>query len=386
MIDTYPGIPPPLREIYESIDLSRSEPPNKFDLMETWEKYVDQLRTQIPDINIEAEGEIVHWGELSPGCQACKAGSWDCIFMTMKCNLNCEFCYSPQALRTDYIGSVFGATPEQIAENHARTAITGISFSGGEPFLDPQKLIWWVAWFKEHFPEKYFWVYTNGLLPDECSMSQLGEVGLDEIRFNMAASGYIHPLVMGHLAQAVRCIPNVTVEIPAIPEHETKLLSSLKTWVKQGVKFLNLHELILEPGTRSAGMHGKRRPVFLPDGHFVEINPESRFLTLKVMKKVREDNLPLAVNDCSVQGKLRQLRGRRRNLAPLAKASYEQLVGDTTLESCCVYRNRHDYFFCSVDSIPEIRFRFPDHKIVKISREAPLSLDGKRRWIACEEY
>lgn len=382
----YEGIPAPLRAIYESIDNARLRIPNIDELQITWAKHVNQLRSQIPAIHIEAEGEIVYLDELSPGCQACKAGSWDCIFMTSKCNLNCEFCYSPQALPMEYIGSVFGTSPEQIAENHAQTLITGISFSGGEPFLELPKLIKWVTWFKERFPKKYIWVYTNGLLPDETSLFQLGEIGLDEIRFNAAASGYTHPTVMNNLVKAARFIPNVSVEIPAIPEHELKLLSSLREWVERGVKFLNLHELIYEPGTRSAVMRGKRQPVNLPDDHFFELNPESRILTLKVMKKVQAENLALAVNDCSVQGKLCQLRGRRRNLAPLVKTPYEKLAGDETLDSFCVYRDEQDYFFCSVDTLPDVRSHYPDHKIVKVRREAPLFLGGKKRWIACEEY
>ncbi len=379
-------LPAPLRAIYEELDRPRPDDCNLEGLKEAWQSVLAQARAHIPGICIESEGEIVHLGRLSPGCEACKAGTWDCIFTTMRCNLNCEFCYSPQAIPESYTGSVFGSTPGQIAENHDRTNITGVSFSGGEPFLEPRKLLSWVAWFKDHYSEKYTWVYTNGVLAEEGVLQELGKLGLDEIRFNTAATSYNHPAVMKNLALAAEFIPNVTVEIPAIPEHAAKLFSSLQDWSSRGVKFLNLHELIYEPGTLSASMTGARQPAVLADGHRTAFNPDSRLLTFAVMKKVSAENLPLAVNDCSLQSKLLQIRGRRRALSALTREPYEKLVGDEALESLCIYRNEQEYQFCNPDTFQEVRARYPDYKLVKIVREAPLTLKGKNRWIAVKEY
>ena len=378
-------MPARLRTIYEEVSQIQRGRSNLDTLRPTWEEYVSRARQQIPDIHVEAEGEIVYFGGLSPGCQACKEGAWDCIFTTMRCNLDCEFCYSPHAIPRDYAGSVFGTTPQQIAENHARTCITGVSFSGGEPFVDAQKLFEWVAWFTSRYPGRYHWVYTNGLLADEEKLRRLGELGVDEIRFNTAAAGYDHPTVMRNLATAARFIPNVTVEIPAIPEHAPKLLSCLAEWCALGVKFLNLHELIYESGTNSASMPGARRAIITADGHRSEVNPESRDLTLAVMKRVQDENLPLLVNDCSMQSKIRQLRGRRRSLAPLVKAPHEMLVEDQVYESYCAYRGEEEVVFFHPDSLREMRQRYPDHQFVRLVRTAPLSLNDRGRWIAFEE-
>jgi pyruvate formate-lyase activating enzyme-like uncharacterized protein len=379
-------MPVPLRMILEEIALSRPEECNLDALNKTWQAALAEAKEQVPGISIESGGEIVFLGALSPGCEACKAGTWDCVFTTSRCNLKCEFCYSPLALPPDYAGSVFGSTPVQIAGNHARTSISGVSFSGGEPFLEPGSLLEWVTWFKEHHPEQYTWIYTNGLLADKTILQELGNLGLDEIRFNAAASNYDHPTVMKNLTAAVRSIPNVTVEIPAIPEHAAKLLSCLQEWSARGVRYLNLHELIYEPGTLSASMAGKRQLVRLPDGHQNEINPDSRLLTFEVMKKVAKDGLPLAVNDCSLQSKLLQIRGRRRNLSLLTKKPSEKLMGDEILESFCVYQDESDYQFIHPDFLPEIRSQQPAYKVVRIVREAPLVLNAKPRWIAFEEY
>jgi uncharacterized protein len=372
-------LPAPLQTIITSLADPRPVS-NLASLRAGWETYLTQAQEQLPELHIEADGESVYLGHLSPGCQACRAGSWDCIFTLTQCNLRCEFCYSPQNLPDDYVGSVFGTTPSEIAANHAQTNITGISFSGGEPFLDPQKLLEWVAWFKRWSPEKYCWVYTNGLLADETSLRQLGALGLDEIRFNAAAAGYTHPRVLENIALAARFIPSVTVEIPAIPKHAARLFAALPEWCARGVKFLNLHELLYEPGSLAADMRGKRQAVILEDGHRTAINPESRPLTLAVMKKVQAEKLPLAVNDCSLQGKLRQLRGRRRGLAPLSREPFEQLV-DETLVSYCVFRDAADYAFCGPENVAD----YPGYRVFRLVRSAPLTLHAPKQWISCLE-
>lgn len=377
------AIPVRLKAIYKAVGQHQEEKSNLDALRGIWDAHVAQAKRQIQSLKVRAGGEALFLGQLSPGCRACKDGTWDCIFTTMGCNLDCEFCYSPHAIPRDYAGSTFGASPEQIAANHARTHITGISFSGGEPFADSPKLFEWTAWFKNRHPDKYYWVYTNGLLANEGNLRRLAELGIDEIRFNLAATGYDHPRVMENVATAARVIPNITVEIPAIPKDADKLLACLETWCALDVRFLNLHELMYEPGTNSASMAGERRAIVTADGHYSEINPESRALTLAVMKKVQDDGLPLSVNDCSLQSKIRQLRGRRRSLLPLVKASYERLVKDEVLESFCAYRGEESRFF-HPDSLDAMRERYPDHQFVRLARTAPLSVNDGGRWISFE--
>lgn len=381
-------LPAPLREIYEAVRQAEVElPPSNLDaLRRTWEEHVARLRQEVPDARIEDEGEIVVLGELSPGCRACKDGTWDCIFTTMACNLDCAFCYSPHAIPRDYTGSAFGRSPEQIAANHVRTHITGVSFSGGEPFTDVEGLFAWVDWFTSHRPEMYYWIYTNGLLAAEDHLRRLGQMGVDEIRFNAAATGYDPPTVMENMAAAARHIPNVTVEIPSIPAHAEKLLACLAEWSVRGVRFLNLHELMYEPGTNSAEMSGARRAVVTDDGHRTEINPASRALTLAVMRAIKERGLPLAVNDCSLQSKLRQIRGRRRSLEPLVRKQHERWVAGRLYESYCAYvPGQDDVTFFPSEALPAMRQRYPNRWFVRIARAAPLSPDDPGRWVVFEE-
>ena len=376
--------PAPLREIVQEVRSRRPAPPNLEAMRATWAEHVATARSEVPGLHVEAGGEILHLGELSPGCRACKEGTWDCLFITMRCNLQCAFCCSPHETPLDYAGSAFGRTPAEIAANHARTHITGISFSGGEPFVEAERLGEWLAWFKAHCPDRYYWVYTNGLLAGEPQLRRLAALGLDEIRFNLAASGYDHPIVLGNLEAAAGLIGRVTVEIPAIPAHADRLLASLDGWSARGVRHLNLHELMFEPGSPAERLAGPRREVIADDGHRTAIDPRSRLLTLAVMRRVQEQALPLAVNDCSLQSKLRQVRGRRRSLAPLVQAPHERLLADEVLESYCAYRSPEDYHFLHPDELVGASRRWVGYRLMRLARTAPLAAGDPGRWLVCE--
>jgi pyruvate formate-lyase activating enzyme-like uncharacterized protein len=378
------ALPEPMQTICKEVSRLRMPESNLHRLQPVWAAHVAQAQRWIRGLHVEDGGEVMYLGGISPGCQACKEGTWDCIFTTMRCNLDCGFCYSPHDIPRGYAGSLLGSTPEQIDENHAKTRISGISFSGGEPFAEPQKLFEWVAWFTSRHPDKYYWVYTNGLLADAQKLRRLAELGVHEIRFNLAATGYDDPTVLRNLETAAGLIPNLTVEIPAIPEHAAKVLSCLVHWPALGVRFLNLHELMYEPGTNSESMGGARRPFVTADGHRAAIHPDSRTLTLAVMQRVQEEGLPLAVNDCSLQSKIRQLRGRRRCLAPLMKEPHEKLVGGNVYESYCVYGDGVQARTFHPDALDEMRHRYPDHQFVRLVRTAPLSIRDPGKWISFE--
>ncbi len=379
------GLPHAVKEIFDSLASAPAPSSNLNEIRTQWAARVERVRLELPEATIEADGEILHFGDLSPGCRACKSGTWDCIFLGMACNLDCDFCYSPGSIPAEHVGSAFGHSIRQIVDNHTRTTITGVSFTGGEPFLDNARLLEWVSGFRRAEPDRYFWIYTNGLLADPQILRQLGGLGVDEIRFNAAATGYTNKTVLRNIGEAARHVRNVTVEIPSVPRDAGTLLPALRDWTHAGVRFLNLHELIYEPGTRSASMDGPRQVIRFQDGHRSEYHPESRLLTHRVMREVAARGLPLMVNDCSMQSKMRQVRGRRRVLAPLSKTPAERLVGDDTLETYCLVRSEQDHWFCHPDAIADMRARHPECRAFRLRREAPLFLDAGTRWIAAEE-
>lgn len=380
------AFPEELHTIYQEVCVIKSLKPTINSMNPSWEKHISMTRKSIPEINVENEGEALYLGTLSPGCQTCKDGTWDCIFITKKCNIACPFCLSPHGLPDNFTASTFGNTREEIIENHQKTTIEGISFSGGEVFLEPPRLFEWISFFKSKFPHKYYWIYTNGLLAEEKYLRKLGELGVNEIRFNAVATGYDNPSVMENIASASNHIPNVTIEIPAIPEDEQKLLSTLEKWSHLGVKYINMHELMYDPDTNSETMGGQRQTLRTGAGNLVSFNPVSRRLTLSVMQKVLDEGYPLSVNDCSLQSKIRQVHGLRKALTPLLLEEHEKFVDGEVYETCCAYRDKNDYHFFHPDSMPEIRGRYSNTwKFFKLARTAPVSVNDSGSWVRFEE-
>jgi pyruvate formate-lyase activating enzyme-like uncharacterized protein len=334
--------------------------------------HVAETRQRVPKVSVSGDGETLYLGELSPGCQACKSGVWDCIFTHTTCNVDCSFCLLPKNSAHRRFGSVFGNTPAEADQNHRKTRIEGISFSGGEPLLDRVGLLSWLRWFRAHAPEKYYWVYTNGLVLRDGDIAQLAAAGLNEIRFNLAASGYDHPVVMKRVAEASALLPAATIEIPAIPEDRLKVLHSLASWSAAGVRFLNLHELMFEEGTNSGDLPGPRLNYLTEDGHRCTVHPFSRSLALAVMETVARERLPLSVNDCSMQSKALQLRGRRRCLAPLFKQPHEELAHEDKLESACGILGE-EVLHCRRSDLDTARALYPRHRWFCLARKAPLS-------------
>ena len=379
-----PPLPPEIERILAEIARYRLPRGEAEDMAPRWQAALEQVSCIVPGVTVAEGGEIVHLGGLSPGCQACKDGCWDIVFITMRCNLSCAFCYSPLRLPPEHAGSVYGATPEEMVARYRALGIRGVGLSGGEPFLELERLLDWLQRFKRLYPQAYYWVYTNGVLADEAALRRLAELGLDEIRFNLAATGYDHPQVLANLSAAARLLPQVTVEIPAIPADADKLLACLPVWAALGVRTLNLHELIYEPGTPSEHMPGERVALCAPDGRRVLTHPGSRRLALKVLAQVAEQGLPLRVNDCSLQSKFRQVRGRRRNIYALLRPETEKLVEDREYETVCAFRGA-GLLFIHPDEYPAARRRMQGYRFIRLRRLAPLALQSPPQWVDWEE-
>lgn len=360
-----------------------------------WAEHADRVHREAPYAMVEEGGETIYMRELSPGCQACKAGRWDCLFLTQRCNLSCSFCCSPSLRKERVPLSAFGRDVEEIIANYGLVQPQGISFSGGEVFLEFDRLLQMARVFRTAFPAAYLWVYTNGSLVTAEQLAGLGRLGIDEIRFNLAATGYTNAGILQVVGQACRSIPNVAVEIPAIPDDSEKLLAAVETWSRLGVRFLNLHELMYEPGSLSARLPGPRISLHTPDGHFTEIDPRSRELTMRVMQIVHEHGLPLAVNDCSMQNKLRQVRGRRVLMGRLVErlpGSTEILDEEGYLQTICAFgpAGKPDFLHPDAYSLqqnkrPAARKQPASIRYLRLRRLSPLSIYEKYNWELVEE-
>jgi pyruvate formate-lyase activating enzyme-like uncharacterized protein len=352
-------------------------------------KHVESVQREIPSAVVEDCGESIYLGELSPGCQACKSGTWDCLFITTQCNLACPFCCSPIRVGSHTPLSAFGSNIGEVLEYYQIVQPRGVSFSGGEPFLEFDRLRRIVAAIRSALPGAYLWVYTNGLLATKEKTCELAALGINEIRFDLAATGYNHPIVMKHVSIASQWIEHITVEIPVIPNHKEKLLVSLSTWNDLGVQYLNLHELIYEPGSPSARMSGSRGRVLTPDGHFTEFDPHSRPLVSTIMQAVDRGKLRLSVNDCSIQNKIRQVRGRRRQMGRLIAQlpdSKESMDEEGHLQTVCVFPSQGSAYFVKPEHFPQLQKVRSRERYFKLLRIPPLSIGpSPEKWFACTE-
>jgi uncharacterized protein len=332
-------------------------------------EFLADLKEQISNVRIIDE-EVVVLGELSPGCQACQNGTWDCTFITMGCNLKCPFCCSPLNIPMMFQGSAFGNNPQEILKNQAKTKIVGISFSGGEVFTQRQRLFDWIETFRQARPDAYLWLYTNGVLITDDDLSRLAQSGIDEMRFNLAATNYTYPRVLQTVKKAATQLPSITVEIPTIPQHREKLLEALPIWDDCGVKYLNLHELMHEPGTLSENLPGLTNVYRLADGHVTHINAQSRFLIRDVMVYSQKMSFSFSINACLLQTKIRQVRGRRRNLAVLTQQPFERFDG-TFFETIQIPKG-DQFVYVHPDDITDIAQERSNMQ--RLRRRAPLSL------------
>jgi len=311
-------------------------------------------------------------------------GVFDGFFVTPECNLNCNFCLSQRKISEKFQGSNWGNDISNNLDFYQSYGIEGISFSGGEPLLKLNELFNWIEMCHNNPSVKHIWLYTNGMLLSKKVLATLAELGLHEIRVNTAATGYQHPHVMDMLRIASQYFDWITVEIPLIPSHAEKLISTLPRWLDLGVRVLNLHELLYEPGSNAENLEGERIEIQLPDGHQTAISPESDQIALRIFTEITQKNLPISVNYCSTVGKWQQLTARRESCLSEVIEPYETYLGDGVLESYFIIE------YNQARSIPphtveEMRKTRNGKPIYHLKRMAPLSLEEtQKNWIDFE--
>ncbi len=257
--------------------------------------------------------------QLSPGCAICGEGQWSCLFITNRCNAACFYC--PASQTTDEIPSTQGLNfehPETYAEYVRYMGFRGVSFSGGEPLLYfDRTLAYLKAVRKTASAEIYTWMYTNGLLAEKDKLHQLADAGLNEIRFDIGATGFN----LERVKQAQGIIPTLTIEIPAVPEEKDRLIALLPAMAEAGVSHLNLHQLRMT--AHNAPKLLKRNYTLIPAERPLVL--ESELAALEIIEAAQQLQLPLGVNYCSFHFKHRfQKAGFRTRLA-------RQLLPEATL-------------------------------------------------------
>jgi pyruvate formate-lyase activating enzyme-like uncharacterized protein len=285
-----------------------------------WVNYSDAIqREKERDRIIRSFGKEVTWefkhtkpwiNRISEGCRLCGEGEWSCLFITGKCNGTCFYCPSPQD--TDDLPTTQQLTfedPSQYAFYLQEFGYKGSSFSGGEPLLVLDRVMAYLkAIRKEVSPVPYLWMYTNGILANRRHFQMLADAGLNEVRFDIGATGYSLEAV--RKAQGI--IPVITVEVPAVPERSEQLKALLPEMIQSGVSHVNLHQLRLT--RHNAPRMLSRNYTYLHGEHPTVL--ESELTALDLIRHVKIHSLDIGVNYCGFQYKNRfQKAGYRKKMA-----------------------------------------------------------------------
>jgi len=214
-----------------------------------------------------------------------------------RCNADCPFCFL-HSYRAD--------TPDE-DEKYNRQALLkkfhrrkdeleGVSLTGGEPLLYLHELEVSVSEMRRAKPGLHFWVYTNGILADDEHLGVLQDLGIGELRFNLAAVNYDEK-ILENLERAREMFEYVVVEIPSYPKQKDRLMGCLGELNRIGIDQLNLQELLVtDANVHRLEGEGYQSGLLFAKRFFLY---GSRRMTYEVMQHCVDKRYSFTVNDCS---------------------------------------------------------------------------------------
>ena len=263
---------------------------------------IEALRREVPGLK-SLDGRSTFVGDpvrFPKGCRSCLQGTGlSAVRKTNRCNLRCPFCYDCGAMDDQppigegywEIGGTRFREEDLPLLLSASNRPTGISYVYLEPFMEIEKYYPIIRAFRE--AGVYQHLYTNGTLATPENLRALGEAGLDELRFNLGASGCADGVIAA-IGEAKKHIPMVGVETPMTPELYETFLSKQDAILATGLDFMNCAELHLNPNNL-ANYLGENMYMYRL-GYLSPIS--SHELTLKLMHRAAEEGWPIAVHDC----------------------------------------------------------------------------------------
>ena len=317
-----------------------------------------QLMAEIPGLK-SLQGRTYYVGEDSRfprGCCSCLMGTGlSAIRKTNRCNIQCKFCYNYGELDCQppigegmwEIGGAKYAEEDIPLLLRASNRPTGVSYVYLEPFMEIEKYYGVIRIFRDAGIHQH--LYTNGTLATEENLRALGEAGLDELRFNLGASGTADR-VIENIRAAKKYIPTVGIETPMTPEYFAAFHKKKAAILDTGVDFMNCAELHLNPNNLGNYLgenlymtrHGYLSPVF------------SRRLTLKLMREAAEEHWPALVHDCCNMTKFaRDINLRAREGGWFGATSYGMEFPRLPYEAFLPILNDPEFHFLKEEPLPE---------------------------------
>ncbi len=280
----------------------------------------------IDGLTYDNGGLSAHWGGTpSPGCAACKAHRWITIFVGKACNAVCSFCPQPpkpqkgdpddtdEILPTSFGKMRWEELYERVTAAVKADRMDAVGFSGGEPLMYVDRILRFARSFHDSVPSLYKYAYTNGILATREIYAALKEVGIRELRFDLAATNF-SKRVIDNLSSAHEYFERVTIEIPALPDVVEPLRQLGPRLSELRVSQINLCEVIvnqynveafksddlymfnpymdsLEGDASGEGVKVRARTRLVPR--------KSRHATYDVMETAHQEGWNVVINDCA---------------------------------------------------------------------------------------
>ena len=192
------------------------------------------------------DGASLSTGWLSPACVECTGSNGSETFSTtFKCHRDCYFCFNHNQADYDLFfeqGCPWEEGLQRAAEEHDTLAVIGLT--GGEPLLNLDDSLAFLARAAELFPTAHKRMYTSGDLLTEEAAAALRDAGLDEIRFSVKDDDTpaMQQKVLDAMRLAKRYIPSVMVEMPIIPGSHEHVQNLMRAFQDAGIDGMNLLE------------------------------------------------------------------------------------------------------------------------------------------------
>lgn len=238
-------------------------------------------------------------GPLIPGCAICTRMSHLTLQMGFRCNASCPFCFL-DTYREDKIRPEEKSLQQTVLADFQNRCqnIEGIAISGGEPLLYLEELETCIREIRRIKPDIYLWLYTNGILADKRNLVRLQSMGINEIRFNLAATDY-NSRILEHTRLARPLFPSLAVEVPSYPAQKERLLAVLDELDHIGINQLNLQELLLTPNNMEKVQGEGYEAGFLCFQKYFLYG--SRKMTYEIMRHCLDQHYSFTINDCSAR-------------------------------------------------------------------------------------
>ena len=235
------------------------------------------------------------------GCRSCLLGTGlSAVRKTNRCDAKCPFCYDYGALDAqppvgegmwEIGGTKFYEEDIPLLLSTCKKP-TGISYVYLEPFMEIEKYYGVVRLFHEAGIHQH--LYTNGIHCTGENLKALADAGLDELRFNLGATGCADR-VIENMRVARGLFPQVGIETPMTPGFYEAFLQKKQKIFDIGIDFINCAELHLNEN--NIGNYAGENLYLCRQGYISPI--WSRELTLQFMARAGKEHWPLLVHDCS---------------------------------------------------------------------------------------